>query len=121
MTTGSHEAALYDKLLVLIVPDNFCRSLTALHASSEEVTEWTGRDDPGKSSNSSQRSEGENRLLQSQEASSSGSGQLKSIGEKYNFVCECFFMTARVLNLGLLKALSDFKHLVQVAKAIKTC
>lgn len=34
--------------------------------------------------------------------------------EKYSFICECFFMTARVLNLGLMKAISDFKHLVQV-------
>ena len=41
--------------------------------------------------------------------SNSGDGRIK-----YSFICECFFMTARVLNLGLLKAFSDYKHLVQV-------
>lgn len=86
--------------------------MTALHASSEEVAEWI------KSNNS------EKRLQQSQEATSSGSNSASdpsnaktaSLGEKtkYTFICECFFMTARVLNLGLLKAFSDFKHLVQV-------
>ncbi|PON40797.1 Ubiquitin conjugation factor E4, core [Parasponia andersonii] len=86
--------------------------LTALHASSEEVAEWTNK----------RQSDGENRLLQSQEATSSGINTFgppitksSSSGEKtkYTFICECFFMTARVLNLGLLKAFSDFKHLVQ--------
>ncbi|KAM6573677.1 hypothetical protein CsatA_017757 [Cannabis sativa] len=90
------------------------RGLTALHASSEEVAEWTN--------NSQGQSDGEDRLLQSQEATSSGSNSFgpsvtksSSGGEKnkYTFICECFFMTARVLNLGLLKAFSDFKHLVQ--------
>lgn len=60
--------------------------------------------------------DGENRLLHSQEAISSGSnaGGPSVEKAKYPFICECFFMTARVLNLGLLKAFSDFKHLVQV-------
>ncbi|OWM64547.1 hypothetical protein CDL15_Pgr020514 [Punica granatum] len=90
------------------------RPLTALHASSEEVVEWINREDPGKNKSTGQNNEGENRLLQSQQASSSGSGQLSNVGKpKYPFICECFFMTARVLNLGLLKAFSDFKHLVQ--------
>ncbi|KAH9556758.1 hypothetical protein CY35_07G047100 [Sphagnum magellanicum] len=31
----------------------------------------------------------------------------------FSFICECFFLTARVLNLGLIKALLDFKTLVQ--------
>ncbi|GKA46025.1 probable ubiquitin conjugation factor E4 [Tanacetum coccineum] len=62
------------------------KELTALHASSEEVTEWLSNNNP------SNTSSGEN---------------------NYSFICECFFMTARVLNLGLLKAFSDFKHLVQ--------
>lgn len=93
-----------------------CRGLTALHASSEEVAEWTNKSSQG-------QSDGENRFLQSQEATSSGSNAFgpsitksSSSGEKtkYTFICECFFMTARVLNLGLLKAFSDFKHLVQV-------
>ncbi|CAK7323007.1 unnamed protein product [Dovyalis caffra] len=84
------------------------RGLTALHASSEEITQWLNT--PGKIDVSAQSSDVENRLLQSQEATSSGSSGEKA---KYSFICECFFMTARVLNLGLLKAYSDFKHLVQ--------
>ncbi|WOG93271.1 hypothetical protein DCAR_0312552 [Daucus carota subsp. sativus] len=85
--------------------------LTALHASSEEVTEWFTKNNPGKVDVSDANSDGENRLLQSQEASSSGSNLGGSA--KYSFICECFFMTARVLNLGLIKGFSDFKHLVQ--------
>ncbi|XP_077211467.1 putative ubiquitin conjugation factor E4 [Tasmannia lanceolata] len=89
------------------------RGLTALHASSEEVTAWIDKDNS------------ENRVLQSQEATSSGSNTGVSVlskakpmsscagKPKYPFICECFFMTARVLNLGLLKAFSDFRHLVQ--------
>lgn len=90
------------------------RPLTALHASSEEVAEWINKGDTEKNIKSGEHNEGQNRLLQSQEATSSGSGQ-SSVTEraKYPFICECFFMTARVLNLGLLKAFSDFKHLVQ--------
>ncbi|OMO87719.1 Ubiquitin conjugation factor E4, core, partial [Corchorus capsularis] len=78
------------------------RGLTALNATSEEVTEWINKHGPIATD------DGQNRLLKSQEASSSS-------GEKgkYSFISECFFMTARVLNLGLLKAFSDFKHLVQ--------
>ncbi|XP_023745676.1 probable ubiquitin conjugation factor E4 [Lactuca sativa] len=75
------------------------KELTALHASSEEVTEWLNKNKPNIE---------ENRLLQSQETTSSGQPS-----QSYSFICECFFMTARVLNLGLLKAFSDFKHLVQ--------
>lgn len=101
------------------------RGLTALHASSEEVTEWINNGAQLKTDNSGQFSDSESRLLQSQEASSSGSNvttgsstaKARSGSDKtrYPFICECFFMTARVLNLGLLKAFSDFKHLVQVA------
>ncbi|PIM99956.1 Ubiquitin fusion degradation protein-2 [Handroanthus impetiginosus] len=100
------------------------RGLTALHASSEEVSEWFG--DPAKVDTSSNTGDGQNRLLQSQEATSSSSNtnepsllqnnnpvSRSSEKVKYPFICECFFMTARVLNLGLLKAFSDFKHLVQ--------
>lgn len=99
----------------------FTRGLTALHASSEEVAEWTNKDGLGKSSSSKQNSHDENRYLQSQEATSSGSnisGPLSGEKSKYTFICECFFMTARVLNLGLLKAFSDFKHLVQVTEML---
>lgn len=87
------------------------RELTALHASSEEVAEWFIKNNPGKGDVSGTNNDGENRLLQSQEASSSGSNSGGSA--KYPFICECFFMTARVLNLGLIKGFSDFKHLVQ--------
>lgn len=78
------------------------------------------KDNPVKTDGTRPHGDGENRLLQSQEATSSGSTlsvkPTSSSGEKakYPFICECFFMTARVLNLGLLKAFSDFKHLVQV-------
>ncbi|XP_041002571.1 probable ubiquitin conjugation factor E4 [Juglans microcarpa x Juglans regia] len=98
------------------------RALTALHASSEEVAEWLKKNNLGKTDGSRQDTEVENRLLQSQDATSSGStasgssnAKLASTGDKtkYPFICECFFMTARVLHLGLLKAFSDFKHLVQ--------
>ncbi|KAF5958739.1 hypothetical protein HYC85_005964 [Camellia sinensis] len=101
------------------------RGLTALHASSEEVTEWLDKENPQKTVVSKQQNDGENRLLQSQEATSSGTNvgvpsllhnkpMSSCVGKaKYTFICECFFMTARVLNLGLLKAFSDFKHLVQ--------
>ncbi|KAL3526560.1 hypothetical protein ACH5RR_011216 [Cinchona calisaya] len=96
------------------------RGLTALHASSEEVSEWITRSNPSKNT------DGENRLLHSQEATSSGSNvggpfllqnnkPMSSCTEnaKFPFICECFFMTARVLNLGILKAISDFMRLVQ--------
>ncbi|KAK2655850.1 hypothetical protein Ddye_008902 [Dipteronia dyeriana] len=102
------------------------RSLTALHASSEEISQWINKDNPGSIDGSRQHIDGENRFLQSQEATSSSSIASKpsllnvnptSTGgggkSKYTFICECFFMTARVLNLGLLKSFSDFKHLVQ--------
>ncbi|KGN59533.1 probable ubiquitin conjugation factor E4 [Cucumis sativus] len=99
------------------------RGLTALHASSEEVTEWINNGTQLRTDNPGQSSDSESRLLQSQEASSSGSNatigsstaKARSSSDKtrYPFICECFFMTARVLNLGLLKAFSDFKHLVQ--------
>ncbi|XP_065855974.1 probable ubiquitin conjugation factor E4 [Euphorbia lathyris] len=90
------------------------RGLTALHASSEEVTEWINRENNGKTEFFAQSTDGESRWLQSQEATSSGSGTDKPLSKvNYTFICECFFMTARVLNLGLLKAFSDFKHLIQ--------
>ncbi|XP_075645294.1 putative ubiquitin conjugation factor E4 [Castanea sativa] len=95
--------------------------LTALHASSEEVADWLNKKKLGKTDGSTQHTDGENRLLQSQKATSSGSSASgsnvkpasSSDKTKYPFICECFFMTARVLHLGLLKAFSDFKHLVQ--------
>ncbi|KAK6913309.1 Ubiquitin conjugation factor E4, core [Dillenia turbinata] len=99
------------------------RGLTALHASSEEAAEWINSQNPEHMDFSVSNSH-DNRLLNSQGATSSGSNIFGSSpannpklnsGEKskFTFICECFFMTARVLNLGLLKAFSDFKHLVQ--------
>lgn len=101
------------------------RGLTALHASSEEVSAYATELHSGRSDGSSQNNVGESHLLTSPEATAlantSGGVSAQDVkstsrsGErvKYPFICECFFMTARVLNLGLLKAFSDFKHLVQ--------
>lgn len=101
------------------------RGLTALHASSEEVSEWFNSNST-KVEGLSDNGDGQNRLLQSQKTTSCSSNasepsflqnnnpaSMSSEKAKYPFICECFFMTARVLNLGLLKAFSDFKHLVQ--------
>ncbi|KAF6135192.1 hypothetical protein GIB67_035263 [Kingdonia uniflora] len=68
------------------------KELTALHASSDEVKAWIDNDTSESKANSTMSS---------------------SEKSKYTFTCECFFMTARVLNLGLLKAISDFKRLSQ--------
>ncbi|KAL2898658.1 putative ubiquitin conjugation factor E4 [Bienertia sinuspersici] len=101
------------------------RGLTALHASSEEVSAYISELNNGRTDSSTENGVKDNRLLTSLEAtgSSSNSGgppvqnvrSVSSSGDKvkYTFICECFFLTARVLNLGLLKAFSDFKHLVQ--------
>ncbi|KAG9144496.1 hypothetical protein Leryth_025015 [Lithospermum erythrorhizon] len=101
------------------------RELTALHASSEEVSEWIKKFNVGNIDGSGNKNEGKNWLLQSQEATSAGTNAGGSVLQlnkpmssdsqkpKYTFICECFFMTARALNLGLLKAISDFNHLVQ--------
>uniref|UniRef100_A0A7N0VN60 RING-type E3 ubiquitin transferase n=1 Tax=Kalanchoe fedtschenkoi TaxID=63787 RepID=A0A7N0VN60_KALFE len=105
---------------------NKIRGLTALHASSEEVAKWLTNDNQCNSVGSKQNNNIENRSQGSQKADhsdndipgssvshSSNPVPLARENAKYTFICECFFMTARVLNLGLLKALSDFKHLVQ--------
>ncbi|XP_026460034.1 probable ubiquitin conjugation factor E4 [Papaver somniferum] len=57
------------------------RALTALHASPEESGAWADEN------------------------------KLKSGNSQYSFICECFFMTARVLNLGLLKLISQYRDL----------
>ncbi|KAG6516824.1 hypothetical protein ZIOFF_027304 [Zingiber officinale] len=72
------------------------RQLTALHASSEEVSAWLEEENSSK----------DNHELEAQEGTSSGTRK-----EKYSLTCECFFMTARVLNLGLMKAIYEIKHL----------
>ncbi|KAI3840362.1 hypothetical protein MKX03_005858 [Papaver bracteatum] len=60
------------------------RALTALHASSEESGVWANEN------------------------------KLKSGNSQYSFICECFFMTARVLNLGLLKVMAEYRDLNKV-------
>ncbi|KAH9621393.1 hypothetical protein KSS87_002332 [Heliosperma pusillum] len=95
--------------------------LTALHASSEEVSTYVSDLNARRSADIMGNNFGHNRLSLSQASSSSNSqggpppvqNYISANYVKYPFICECFFMTARVLNLGLLKALSDFKHLVQ--------
>ena len=96
----------------------YASDLTALHASSEEVSEWIDKGNTAKANDAGNGNE--SRLLQSKEATSSSSSSQQNAKSttKYTFICECFFMTARVLNLGLLKALSDFKHLSQVTITI---
>ncbi|VFQ68550.1 unnamed protein product [Cuscuta campestris] len=102
------------------------RDLTSLHASSEEVSEWISRSRPGETDTSKESHGGEFRLLLPQESTISVNNTVGSSilhdnktkpnsteKDKYSFICECFFMTSRVLNLGLLKAFSDIKHLVQ--------
>ncbi|XP_015077906.1 probable ubiquitin conjugation factor E4 [Solanum pennellii] len=90
------------------------RELTALHASSEEVSEWINQNNPGKvdvSKDGSVTSSGNDCGGPSSRQYNNPISSSEKV--KYPFICECFFMTARVLNLGLLKAFSDFKHLVQ--------
>jgi ubiquitin conjugation factor E4 B len=96
------------------------RQLTAVNASSEEISAYIEAVKNEKTENNVLDSH----RMESQEASCSGSNNadapLSSQGkalikkDQYSFICECFFMTARVLNLGLNKALSDFKHIAKV-------
>lgn len=105
----------------------FCRQLTAMNLSSEEVAAWADGGSKGATDGEGKNDE-DNRAKQSQEATTSGNNGGDSVlsrgkprtgsggKNKYSFICECFFMTARVLNLGIIKAFSDFKHLSQVGK-----
>jgi ubiquitin conjugation factor E4 B len=98
------------------------KNLTAINASSEEVSSWIENRGYEHAEDSAS---GEARFVESQEATSSGNNSTVSLSSKggslvncskkenFSFICECFFMTARVLNLGLMKALSDFKHIAQ--------
>ncbi|KAI5062089.1 hypothetical protein GOP47_0022628 [Adiantum capillus-veneris] len=103
--------------------------LTAIHATSEEVSKWVDKENYSRAEGfrqaQLQMEQEERRRLQSQQGNASTSGQMlapttSSVAAvkppsqgKYSFICECFFLTARVLNLGLLKALSDFKLVMQ--------
>lgn len=106
------------------------QKLTAIHASSEEIATWVDRGNYARTERfrqlQQQREQEERRVLQSQGATSSGSNHAsdsvipnskhKSSKDeretRYSFVTECFFMTARILNLGLLRALTDYKGLM---------
>ncbi|KAJ7561846.1 hypothetical protein O6H91_03G043800 [Diphasiastrum complanatum] len=99
--------------------------LTAIHATSEELAKWVDARNyvrvEGFRQAQLQQEQEEMRRLQSQEASTSSSLTSKTSSRQFassdksnfSFICECFFITARVLNLGFLKALSDIKNLVQ--------
>ncbi|GAB2287734.1 E3 ubiquitin-protein ligase pub1 [Dionaea muscipula] len=93
------------------------RELTALHASSQEVADYASKIHAGAFGSPIQPSVVDNHLLKSQQANGFGSNMsrasLQAGKPAYPFICECFYFTARVLNLGLLKAFSDYKHLAQ--------
>ncbi|KAK1648488.1 hypothetical protein QYE76_066293 [Lolium multiflorum] len=98
------------------------KDLTAINASSEEVSSWI---ESWSHAHAQNDSSGMARSLESQESTSSGKSSSVSLPSKggppargskkenFSFICECFFMTARVLNMGLMKAVADFKHLSQ--------
>ncbi|KAH7424550.1 hypothetical protein KP509_11G013400 [Ceratopteris richardii] len=100
--------------------------LTAIHATSEEVAKWVDKENYARAEGfrqaQLQMEQEERRRLQSEQGDACSSGQnsaatsatsMNPLQAKYSFICECFFLTARVLNLGLLKALSDFKLVMQ--------
>ncbi|XP_051214801.1 probable ubiquitin conjugation factor E4 [Lolium perenne] len=98
------------------------KDLTAINASSEEVSSWI---ESWSYAHAQDDSSGVARSVESQESTSSGKSSSVSLPSKggppargskkenFSFICECFFMTARVLNMGLMKAVADFKHLSQ--------
>ncbi|XP_061376480.1 probable ubiquitin conjugation factor E4 [Gastrolobium bilobum] len=71
-------------------------------SSSEEVSEWLDSKYPAKAEGINQYNDAQ----QSQDASSS-----------HDEICERFFLTARVLNLGLINAFIEYEYLVQVNSA----
>uniref|UniRef100_A0ACD5WWW2 Uncharacterized protein n=1 Tax=Avena sativa TaxID=4498 RepID=A0ACD5WWW2_AVESA len=98
------------------------KDLTAINASSEEVSSWI---ESWSHAHAADDASGMARFVELQEATSSGKSSSVSLPpkggplargskkENFSFICECFFMTARVLNMGLMKAVADFKHLSQ--------
>ncbi|KAM0860401.1 hypothetical protein ACQ4PT_046586 [Festuca glaucescens] len=98
------------------------KDLTAINASSEEVSSWI---ESWSHAHAQGDSSGVAPSVESQESTSSGKSSSVSLPSKggplargskkenFSFICECFFMTARVLNMGLMKAVADFKHLSQ--------
>ncbi|KAG0567242.1 hypothetical protein M758_7G160400 [Ceratodon purpureus] len=101
--------------------------LTAILTTSEELARWVDSGNRSRTEGFRQvtqlREQVEMHRLQAEEPSTSmtnsSQSSLKSMASaapdnvKFSFICECFFLTARVLNLGLIKALLDFKSLVQ--------
>eukprot|EP00958_Prasinococcus_capsulatus_P017769 scaffold2033_cov367-Prasinococcus_capsulatus_cf.AAC.14 len=93
---------------------------TKLAASSEEVAAWVDK-------RNASRMEGFKSYLEQQQreelekaggaSSSTGSSQLaeqtKKAEVKTHFICECFFITAKTLHLGLIRIISKFKEEVQ--------
>lgn len=90
------------------------RQLTALNASSEEVKSWIQSNSTGKSNRVGQTINIISETSQYHEASSSGNNSGDAEKKNYPFICECFFMTTRVLNLGLIKSISEFGNIVEV-------
>ncbi|EFJ06900.1 ubiquitin-protein ligase, UFD2 [Selaginella moellendorffii] len=92
-------------------------NLTAIHATSEELSRWVDKRNyariEGFRQAQAQREQEELMRLQSQGASASVVQASVSGQGSFSFICECFFLTARSLNIGPLKAVSDFKTLLQ--------
>lgn len=104
-----------DGTYVLCNPHLDMSGLTTLHASSKEVAAWISKLQKGDGFDSQSNS--------SEEATSSDSNvglvsvlsmdiSTSSCGKpRYTFGRELFFMTARVLHLGLIKSLSELQRL----------
>lgn len=110
------------------------KELTALAASSDEVASWVDKRNYARTEGfrvlQQEQEVQELRRLSAQGATSSAPVQNpRNPGSRrasdsvppspggtpgYHFICECFFLTARALNLGLGKILSDYNHIAQV-------
>lgn len=110
------------------------KDLTALAASSEEVASWVDKRNYARTEGfrvmQQEQEQEELRRLSAQGATSSAPAQTARNpasrrasgstppspggGQGYHFICECFFLTARALNLGLGKFLSEHTHMQQV-------
>uniref|UniRef100_A0ACD5V2A9 Uncharacterized protein n=1 Tax=Avena sativa TaxID=4498 RepID=A0ACD5V2A9_AVESA len=85
------------------------KDLTAINASSEQVSSWIESWSHAHAAEDDATSSGKS----SSSVSLPSKGARGSKKDNFSFICECFFMTARVLNMGLMKAVADFKHLSQ--------
>ena len=57
--------------------------------------------------------EEQRRLLAEREASGASAGS-----PSYHFICDCFFLTAKGLHLGLVKLLSDWRMLLMARASL---